>query len=130
MKILHISSEKGWRGGERQILLLIKALECRGISSTLMCKKNSELEKLCIKSNIPHFVAPFQNSFDIQTSLLIKQIAQNGKFDILHLHTPKAHTTSVIAALLGLNIPMVLTKRTSFKIKKNFLTILNITTTQ
>lgn len=123
MKVLHLSSEKGWRGGERQIIFLIDALLKQNIAGALFCRENSELHIYCRQNNITHFTAPFRNSFDIETATMIKKCASTENFDILHFHTPKAQTLGVIAGILGLKKPMVLTKRTSFNIKKNFLTL-------
>src|SRR5690606_5063461 len=117
MKILHVSSEAGWRGGERQIAFLIEALFQMGVSSHLVCKRNSELHSFCQKNRIPYFTTSFRNSFDIATANFIKKTVQREKYDLLHLHTPKAQTISVIAGIMGLKIPMVVTKRTAFKIK-------------
>lgn len=123
MKILHVSSEKGWRGGEGQVMLLIDALAKKGIQCSLLCRKNSDLHMFCRKNEISHYTAAFRHSFDIETAIFIKKIARKGKYDVLHIHAPKAHTLSVIAGILGLRVPMVLTKRTAFRIKRNFFTL-------
>lgn len=123
MKILHVSSEKGWRGGEAQVMLLIDVLAKKGIECSLLCREHSDLHKFCVKNEILHYTAAFRNSFDLETAFFIKKVVKEGKYDILHLHAPKAHTLSVMAGILGLKVPMVLTKRTAFKIKRNFFTL-------
>ena len=52
MKVLHLSSEKTWRGGEQQIAYLIEELDKQGIENFVACRKKSAFEKHCIKNNI------------------------------------------------------------------------------
>ncbi|MBT5542775.1 MAG: hypothetical protein HOK34_08085, partial [Gammaproteobacteria bacterium] len=44
-RVNHINLASGFRGGERQTLLLIKDLSRRGFHQSLICKKNSEIQK-------------------------------------------------------------------------------------
>ena len=50
LKILHISSEKSWRGGEQQIAYLINELKNMGVENTVHCDRSYELEKYCVKN--------------------------------------------------------------------------------
>ena len=42
MKTLHIDTERGWRGGERQVLHLVRGLRERGHSCELVATPGSE----------------------------------------------------------------------------------------
>ena len=44
-RLTHINLASGFRGGERQTLLLMDALSKRGFNQTLICRKNSDLQK-------------------------------------------------------------------------------------
>jgi glycosyltransferase involved in cell wall biosynthesis len=44
-RVTHINLASGFRGGERQTLLLMDALSERGFNQSLICRKNSDLHK-------------------------------------------------------------------------------------
>ena len=120
MKILHLSSEKTWRGGEQQIAYLIAELRNEGVESVVALRKNSEFKNFCIKEKIPFIELGFKNEFDLLTANGIKKFALKEKVDLLHLHSAKSHGLAYLASLLGLKTPMILSKRTDFPMKKNF----------
>ncbi len=43
MRVVHIDLERGWRGGERQVLLLIRGLSARGVEQILVARAGGEL---------------------------------------------------------------------------------------
>ena len=58
MKILHIDTEKTWRGGEQQVLYLLKGLRRKGHDSTVICQPGSALseraraEDICVEEEL------------------------------------------------------------------------------
>ena len=84
LKILHISSEKSWRGGEQQIAYLINELKKMGVENTVLCDRSSEFEKYCVKNSISHYSAGFHGLLDVYSSAkTLKNIA--SKFDLVHV---------------------------------------------
>lgn len=120
MRILHLSSEKTWRGGEQQIAYLIEELRLQNIESTVVVRADSAFEKHCQRSGIDFVRAGFRNELDIKTALFIKNTAEQKSIDLVHIHTAKSHGLAVLAAKLGLEAPMVLSKRTDHPIKSNW----------
>lgn len=119
MKVLHLSSEKSWRGGEQQIAYLIGELKNHGVESLVALRKGSNFESFCQKEGIPYEAMSFSNEFDLGTALKVKTYAQKNQVDVVHLHTGKGHGIGVLASVLGMKIPLVLSKRTDFPIKPN-----------
>ncbi len=119
MKVLHLSSEKTWRGGEQQIAYLIGELKKHGVDSVVALRKGSSFEDFCKKNQIPYVAYGFSNEFDLLTAYQVKQYAQSQKVDVVHLHTAKGHGIGVLAAVLGMKTPLVLSKRTDFPIRNN-----------
>lgn len=118
MKVLHLSSEKTWRGGEQQIAYLIEELQKHGVSCHVACRKSSAFETYCIKENIPHSSMPF-SSFSITTALSIKRLCKKNNVDLIHIHTSRAHTIALLSWFLGCRTPMVLSRRVDFEIGTN-----------
>lgn len=120
MKVLHLSSEKTWRGGEQQIAYLIGELQKSGVKSFVALRKGSSFEGFCKKNQIPYIALKFGNEFDVSTALGVKKYANENKVDLVHIHTAKGHGLAVLASVLGMKAPLILSKRTDFPIKSNF----------
>jgi L-malate glycosyltransferase len=45
MKVLHLSSERTWRGGEQQIAYLMGVLKEKGVENVLAARAGSEMAK-------------------------------------------------------------------------------------
>lgn len=110
--ITHINFAKGFRGGERQTLLLIKELSNRGYKQTLITRKNSDLAKkslgidnlTLLSINKPYFLSLYK--------------IKGSK--IVHAHETKAAHFAYFAHLLY-NIPYIVTRRIDKEIKKSIL---------
>lgn len=120
LKVLHLSSEKSWRGGEQQIAYLIDELRKHEVESVVALRKGSAFQEHCKKNNIPFVALNFSNEFDVGTALGIKKYARDTGANIVHMHTAKGHGLGVLASVLGMNVPLILSKRTDFPVKPNF----------
>jgi glycosyltransferase involved in cell wall biosynthesis len=111
VRILHINTENGWRGGERQTLLTLDAMEARGESVELFSRLGSELTQ-----------AALAEGFTVHTGIgllsLFFWLLFNAKnFDVLHAHN--AASASMLAAyrLFGKTLT-VFTRRTDFSSRR------------
>lgn len=120
LKVLHLSSEKSWRGGEQQIAYLIDELRKHGVQSFVALRRGSAFEAHCQKNNIPYVALGFANEFDVATALGVKKYAIECRVDLVHMHTAKGHGIGVLSSVLGMKIPLILAKRTDFPVKANF----------
>lgn len=114
MKVLHLSSEKTWRGGEQQIAYLIEELEKLGVENYVACREGSAFQDHCKQHLIEHVALPFANNFDVITAWQIRNFCTYMKIDIVHMHSSRSHTMGVIASLLGANVKLFLSRRVDF----------------
>ncbi|PMP67866.1 glycosyltransferase, partial [Desulfurella multipotens] len=105
MKILHLDTQKGFRGGEQQLIYLAQGLRELGIDSIIAAK-----DELYKKANAMGFETIESNNFR-------KVLSAARKCDILHAHASKAHTLGVFLKLLTKK-PLVYTRRVDYKQKK------------
>lgn len=119
MKILHLSSEKTWRGGEQQIAYLIEELQSIGVENIVASKKESVFEKYCNENNIKNYSFGFNNSIDIKSAIGLKTLINKIKPDIIHVHTSKGHGIIAVACALGLKCTIVLSRRVDFELKNS-----------
>ena len=121
MRILHMSSEGGWRGGEQQIAYLLQDLFDKGVQNVLAIKGNSKLADHCQEKKIPYYPVTFSNSLDAVSAWEIRRICKKEKIDLIHLHSSKAQGVGVLSALFGNKVPMVLSRRVAFSPGRNML---------
>lgn len=116
MKILHINSEKSWRGGEQQMANLMHQLSKHKVENIICCKTNSEFSAYAKKNNISFCETKFKG-LKIKDALNIKRFVKKEKIDLIHTHSANAHTAAFYAAIFGMKTPIVVSKRTDFPVK-------------
>lgn len=119
MKVLHLDSEASWRGGEQQIAYLIESLNQK-VNHYVAGKAGSELSQYCSNNSIPFFPLSF-GATKIKASWQLASLCKKEAIDIVHMHSANAHTVGVYSTLLGNKSKLILSKRTDFAVKKNFL---------
>lgn len=122
MKILHLSSETSWRGGEQQMAYLIAELQQQGVQPLIACRADSAFADYCRQHSWNHTSLSFRNSFDLKTAFAIKQICKTEQVDLIHVHSGKSHGIAVLAATLGNRTPLILSRRVDFPVRQNRLT--------
>jgi glycosyltransferase involved in cell wall biosynthesis len=122
IRVLHLSSEKSWRGGEQQIAYLIDELNKIGVENFIACRKRSSFENYCRERAWDHFALNFSPPFDIFTALQISRICLKNRIDILHMHTSYGHTLGMLSALFGNKAQFVLSRRVDNPIRNNWFT--------
>jgi len=115
MKILHINTEKTWRGGEQQTFNLLKGLKERNISSHLLCQPGSPMAQKTKKAQIRVFPIAMHGEADLLAGFRIRALINRFNYDILHSHTSHAHSLSFLASF-GTKTRRIVTRRVDFSI--------------
>ncbi len=120
MRVLHLNSEKSWRGGERQTLYLIQALEKEGVHSFLACKKDSALQEAAAGHHFPCFGLAFLNAWDVYTAWQLRRLCLIHQIDLMHAHTSHAHSLAFLSLLFAHKTPLLVTRRVDYPLSSNF----------
>ena len=115
LRVLHVNGELTWRGGERQVDLLVRYSN-HAIQNIVACPARSELSKRLQEKGHAVIDWSHKNGLDFAAAWNLKAICQEEGIDIVHCHTPKALSIGVISKILGNKRPIICTKRTSFPI--------------
>lgn len=118
LKILQVSSESGWRGGEQQIAYLLEELQQKGVEVHVACRTASPMADFCRERNIPVLELPFKNNADLYTAWKLTRYARKQGFQLMHVHSSRGHGIAHLALKLGLACPLILTRRVAFPIKQ------------
>ncbi len=113
MHICHINLAKGFRGGERQTLLLIEGLANKGIKQTLICRKNTPMEN---KAKIIHQLT----TIAIGKPFILHRLKCTD-FDLMHAHEGRSCHFTHLNHLIS-STPYLITRRIPNKPKQNFIT--------
>ncbi|WP_457567631.1 glycosyltransferase family 4 protein [Desulfurobacterium sp.] len=123
MKIIHVDTENGWRGGEQQLFYLIQGLKSRNVLQKVACIKGDSLWKRCKKSGF--------ETIDLTGNQLIDTVilGRKGKWaDVIHAHNAKGHNISVASKPFHRK-KVIYTRRVDYPIKNNILTKLKYSNT-
>lgn len=115
MKILHINTERTWRGGEQQTLNLLVGLNERRITSDLVCQADSPLEERATGAGVDVFPITMRGEIDLAASLQIRKLIKKFNYNIIHSHTSHAHSLAFLASI-GTGATRLVTRRVDFSI--------------
>ncbi len=119
-KVLHIDTEKGWRGGQQQAVYLFEKMSENGYDTAMLCKKGYELEEYCYKKGLPHFAIRVRGELDIPAGYRISRICRKHNFNVLHLHTAHAMGLGLIAKFFMPSVILIGVRRVDFHIRSNY----------
>ena len=105
MRILHIDMGRSMRGGQWQVIHLMRGLRERGHDTSLLAREGSPLAKLAAGEG-----------FTVKPAGIFRLRAASRAFHITHAHDGRAHT---LAALAGVK-PLLVSRRVAFPIKTGF----------
>ena len=72
LSIAHLDTQMSWRGGERQVLELVKELNTRRHKNVLFCKPSSELSQRANEAGINVIHLPFRGEWDIVSAFKLR----------------------------------------------------------
>lgn len=122
MKIIHVNFSKTWRGGERQVFLLMQGLRQQKIEQVLICRQHSAIEAKCKADGLNFYSFPNNIFTPLKASRFIKKLECKG-FSIIHCHESKGHTAGILAKTLWRSSQkLIIHRRVIFPIRKKFTT--------
>lgn len=125
MNILHISGVLKWGGGENHIQNLCFELAQSNpeVNNIILCVEGGQFHQKLNKLNIKFFTARRLRRIDFNFISTIIKLCKQESIDLIHLHDPTAMQLAIIADHFS-NLPsFVLSKKISYPIRKNVLTL-------
>ncbi|HET7583604.1 MAG TPA: glycosyltransferase family 4 protein [Gemmatimonadaceae bacterium] len=110
--VVHVDTERGWRGGERQVLLLAQALARRGVRSLVAARPDEPLALRAAACGIE--VIPCAPAFegDPAAAMGLRRALRRVHADLVHAHTGHAVMLGALATWRT-GMPLVVTRRVS-----------------
>jgi glycosyltransferase involved in cell wall biosynthesis len=118
LRVVHVDTERGWRGGERQAFWLAERLVRLGHHSIMAVRPDEPLAQKSEEAKLPIVpLSPF-SEIDILAAMVLRRAILNEDADIVHAHSGHAVALAALATM-GTRARMVLTRRVSFPLKRN-----------
>lgn len=95
LKILHVDPERNWGGGEAQVFGLLAYLASQGHGNDLLTHPDGRLFAATAGLNIGRFPLIVRNDLDLRAVPGLRRRIASGGYDIVHLHTKRAHALSL-----------------------------------
>ncbi|MFN0056836.1 MAG: glycosyltransferase [Planctomycetota bacterium] len=97
---LHINTERTWRGGEKQTLLLVTGLLRRGHVAELACPPGSAIEERARAEGVTVHAIRMRGELDPRAIWRLRGLMRDGAYQICQMHTSHAHSLGVLARAL------------------------------
>ncbi len=113
---LQVDVEPGWRGGQRQVLLLCTGLVRRGHPVTAVVRRGGELARHLAGQGIEIVEVPGRGEADPASVLALARLVREHRPAVVGLHSARSHGLGALAALLaGRDRPLLVpTRRVDF----------------
>jgi glycosyltransferase involved in cell wall biosynthesis len=118
LRVLHVDTERGWRGGERQTLLLARELSHRGYGSIVAARSLEPLAVRALEAGLTVIDCNPFTEVDPRAVWRLRRAIRAHRIDIVHAHT--AHAVAVAGlATLATAVPLVVARRVDFRLRAN-----------
>lgn len=117
LRILHVDTERTWRGGEQQAMSLMLGLRARGHDNVVACPPGSAMEARARAEDLAVLPVRMRGEADLRAAATLRRYARSHGTHVLHAHTAHAHTLVGLAGRGGLAARIV-SRRVDFPPKK------------
>ncbi|HVN63495.1 MAG TPA: glycosyltransferase, partial [Candidatus Binataceae bacterium] len=118
LRIVGVDPERGFGGGETQVLGLTLALNRAGHGAELICDPAGELWRRALAAGVRCHPLAIRNALDAPAGMRLRSILRRGRYDVVHFHTSRAHAMAPFAQ--GLARVLVVTRRMDYRPNRLF----------
>ncbi|MGK2934981.1 MAG: glycosyltransferase [Gemmatimonadaceae bacterium] len=108
--VLHLDTERGWRGGERQALWLARSLADRGHVSMVAARPGEPFAQRAAQAGLTVVPCAPGFEFDPVAVLELRAVIRRRRVQIVHAHTGHAVALAALATI-GTDAKTVVTRR-------------------
>ncbi len=121
-QVLHLDEQRGWRGGEQQMLYLAKGLRARAVRTAALVQPGCAAAERVRASGVDVLRTRMAGEVDLPAAWHIARLARSSGFNILHSHTAHTHMLALLAARMnGGRCKVVSHRRIEYPVGRAFL---------
>ncbi len=121
LRVMHVDTERTWRGGEQQALYLAEGLARRGVTQLCVGPPGSPYVERHRAAGLDAAEIRMRGEADIGAISRLRGHLKSFRPDIVHMHTSHAHTLAMIASRTTGIGKRVVSRRVDFSIYRNVL---------
>ncbi|HNX00289.1 MAG TPA: glycosyltransferase family 4 protein [Candidatus Cloacimonadota bacterium] len=119
IRVLHVDTERGWRGGQQQAGYLADHMNRMGYQTAIVCHPRSAFRNFARSHKIKHYSIDMNGEMDFIAGLHIGLLAFKNHYNILHLHSGHALAIGLWAKLFNRRLKLVATRRVDFHLHRS-----------
>ena len=117
MRVLHVDSARGWRGGQNQVWLSARGMAARGHDVVVACRAGGVLAERARAAGLAVREMRFRGDLWPAAALALASVLREMRPDVVHLHDPHAVSAGMLARRLAGPRPLVATRRVDFALR-------------
>lgn len=119
LRILHLDTERTWRGGEAQLLHLAEGLSRRGHVCIVAGQPASPLLERAAEKGLKTVAVTMPSEWSLSAVLFLARILKRERVQVIHMHASHACTLGGWAARLA-GVPVrIISRRVDFSVRSN-----------
>ena len=119
LRILHLDTERTWRGGEAQVLHLAEGLSQRGHFCIVAGQPGSPLLLHAAERGLVTEAVPMPSEWSLSAVLALAGILRRERIQVIHMHTSHACALGGWAARLARVPARLISRRVDFSLRGN-----------
>jgi glycosyltransferase involved in cell wall biosynthesis len=118
LRVLGVDPERGFAGGETQVLGLTLGLLREGHHAELACDPRGLLYERARRAGVECHPLPIRNALDFAAGMRLRNLLSRVSYDVAHFHTSRAHSMAPFAR--GYARAPVVTRRMDYRPNRLF----------
>jgi glycosyltransferase involved in cell wall biosynthesis len=115
-----VDPERGWGGGERQVAGLVTYLAGCGHANHLLCYPGGPLAREMAAVVAKLHPLKMRNDIDFRAVPAVRRLLRQENYDIVHLHTKRAHALSAWLGSAPATQKRLVTRRMDYPIRRGW----------
>jgi len=122
LRVAGVDPERGFAGGETQVLGLTLELLRLGHRAELICDPAGRLYERARREGVTCHLLKIHNSVDLPAAIRFRAILRRARYDVVHFYTARAHAMAPYAR--GFARALVVTRRMDYRPNRLFAPLL------
>ncbi len=117
IRVLHVDTARGWRGGQNQVLLTALGMATRGHDVVVACRAEGELLSRARAAGVAVQPVPFRGDLWPPAVVALASVLRAFRPDVVQLHDPHAVSAGLLAHRFAGGSRVVATRRVDFPLR-------------
>ena len=117
LTVLHIDTERGWRGGERQVFWLAREMARLGHRPLIAARPGELLATRASAAGLEVVACTARGELDLRAAMKLRAAIRRSSVDVVHAHTAHGVTLGAFA-VFGTQVPLVAARRVDFPLRR------------